>query len=83
VIINILDPKDPGMRALQRARKRIGLKQADVATKMGVSQKRVSYLEGCDTQIMRLHHLAQYVEGLGGRLKVVVEFDVPRETSTD
>lgn len=75
MIINILDPKVPPMRQLRTARKERGLNQNDVAANMGVSQGRVSYLEGCDADILRLHHLAQYVQGIGGRLKVVVEFD--------
>lgn len=82
MIIDILDPKFPGGRQLQVARSMRGLGQDDIAERMGASQSRVSYIERCDAKTMRLHTLARYVEAMGGQLKVSIEFDVPRETST-
>jgi transcriptional regulator with XRE-family HTH domain len=57
---------------LVEARKRRGLRQADIAREMGVSQARVSQIEhGIVSEVATL---AAYVAALGGRLKVVADF---------
>lgn len=61
---------------LAEIRKADGLvRQADVAALMGVSQARVSKLEGGDLSRTELGTLQSYVAALGGNLRVVAEFD--------
>ena len=48
--------------------------QADVAALMGVSQARVSKLEGGDLSHTELGTLQSYVAALGGTLRIVAEF---------
>ena len=63
------------LRAEQRAyrlaemRRRLGITQADVATRMGVTQSRVSAIEHAKRGATELRTLAAYVEALGGRLE--------------
>jgi DNA-binding XRE family transcriptional regulator len=59
---------------LAEIRKRRGLTQTDVARQMGVSQRRVSAIEHGEEQATRTT-LAAYVSALGGRLRLVAEFD--------
>src|ERR1700722_7673150 len=49
-------------------------RQADVAAIMGVSQARVSRLEGGDLSHTELGTLQSYVAALGGQLRVVADF---------
>lgn len=49
-------------------------RQADVAAQMGVSQARVSKLEGGDLSHTELGTLQSYVAALGGYLRIVAEF---------
>ena len=49
-------------------------RQADVAALMGVSQARVSKLEGGDLSHVELGTLQSYVAALGGNLRVVADF---------
>lgn len=49
-------------------------RQADVAALMGVSQARVSKLEGVDLSHIELGTLQSYVAALGGNLRVVADF---------
>ncbi len=49
-------------------------RQADVAALMGVSQARVSKLEGGDLSHTELGTLQSYVAALGGNLRVVADF---------
>ncbi|MFI0349302.1 helix-turn-helix domain-containing protein [Actinomadura sp. 9N407] len=49
-----------------------GLTQARLAERMGVTKGRVSQIE--QGKVSTLAAIAQYVEALGGRLKVVAEF---------
>lgn len=72
--INFLDPRNPGMKQLRSHRENAGISQSDVAERMDCGQGRVSYLEGLDAQTLRLHTLAEYVEALGGELRVTVWF---------
>jgi DNA-binding XRE family transcriptional regulator len=59
---------------LAEIRKRRGLTQTDVAREMGVSQRRVSAIEHGEDQANRAT-LAAYVAALGGRLRLVAEFE--------
>ncbi len=59
---------------LVEIRKRRGLTQTDVARGMGVSQRRVSAIEHGEEQANRAT-LAAYVTALGGRLRLVAEFE--------
>jgi len=49
-------------------------RQADVAAIMGVSQARVSKLEGGDLSHNELGTLQSYVAALGGNLRIVADF---------
>ncbi|VBA36255.1 Putative antitoxin HigA2 [Mycobacterium attenuatum] len=49
-------------------------RQQDVAALMGVSQARVSKLEGGDLSHIELGTLQSYVAALGGNLRVVADF---------
>ena len=52
--------------------------QQEVADAMGVSQPRVSAIEQGDLSRVSLSTLRAYVEALGGRLRIVVDFDDQR-----
>ena len=58
-------------RALQELRKALGKSQAEVARQMGISQPSVAQME--KRRDWMLSTLANYVEALGGRLRLVVE----------
>jgi DNA-binding XRE family transcriptional regulator len=49
--------------------------QADLAQVMGVTQPRVSALERGELDTVTLSTLRAYVHALGGRLRVVADFD--------
>jgi predicted XRE-type DNA-binding protein len=49
-------------------------RQADVASLMGVSQARVSKLEGGDLSRTEIGTLQSYVAALGGNLRIVADF---------
>lgn len=57
---------------LAHMRKIIGLTQADVAKAIGVTPQRVSAIES--GQVAEISVLAQYVQALGGELKVIADF---------
>ncbi|MGW5263118.1 helix-turn-helix domain-containing protein [Microbispora sp. NPDC004025] len=57
---------------LAEARKRLGLGQKDVAVAMGLSVARVSQIE--HGEVTSLDVIARYVEALGARLDLVVDF---------
>jgi DNA-binding XRE family transcriptional regulator len=59
---------------LAEIRKRRGMTQTEVARQMGVSQRRVSAIEHGEEQATR-GTLAAYVAALGGRLRLVAEFE--------
>ena len=59
---------------LAEIRKRRGMTQTEVAREMGVSQRRVSAIEHGEEQATRAT-LAAYVAALGGRLRLMAEFD--------
>jgi phage shock protein A len=61
-------------RSLAEQRTRLGLTQAEVAQRMGVSQERVSAIEHAEPGATEVRTLAGYVEALGGRLGIIAEF---------
>ncbi|MFI6801520.1 helix-turn-helix domain-containing protein [Streptosporangium canum] len=72
---------------LAEARRKLGLRQEDVAQAMGVSQARISQIES--GVISEVATLAAYVTALGGQLKIVADFgdsamvlDTPRGRRT-
>lgn len=60
---------------LARLRQEAGLSQAEVADRMGISQPRVSQLENGDVGQLEVDTLNRYVTALGGRLKLVADFE--------
>lgn len=68
------------LRAEQRAfrlaemRRRLGITQTQVATRMGITQGRVSAIEHAKPGATELRTLAAYVEALGGRLEIIADF---------
>jgi DNA-binding XRE family transcriptional regulator len=77
------------LRAEQRAwrlaemRRRLGVTQAELAGRMGVSQGRVSAIEHAKPGATELRTLAAYVEALGGRLEIIVDFGDQRLVFTE
>jgi len=61
------------LRRLVEQRKRAGLRQVDVAERMGVSKARVSHIEHGAVATIEL--LARYLEAIGGRLEITAAFD--------
>lgn len=69
---------------LAQLRQELGLSQSTIAERMGISQPRVSQLETGDVGQMEVETLNRYVMALGGRLKLVADFedhDVTASTS--
>ena len=60
---------------LVELRKARGLTQQQVATTMGISQRRVSAIERGDIDRSELTTLRAYIEALGGHIHIVAEFD--------
>lgn len=60
---------------LAQLRQELQLSQAEIAKRMGISQPRVSQLESGDVGQMEVDTLSRYVLALGGRLKLVADFD--------
>lgn len=60
---------------LAEVRRNRSLTQREVADAMGVSGPRVSDVERGNLDIVSVSVLRAYVEALGGRLKVVAEFE--------
>lgn len=60
---------------LAQLREQIGMSQAQLAASMGISQPRVSQLERGDVSQMAVDTLSRYVMALGGRLRLVADFD--------
>ena len=61
-------------RTLAEQRTRLGLTQAEVAQRMGVSQERVSAIEHAEPGATEVRTLVGYVKALGGRLGITAEF---------
>lgn len=57
---------------LAELRKQSGISQSDLAKKMGISQSAISQIE--NNQNLQLDTLINYVQALGGRLKLSIEF---------
>jgi DNA-binding XRE family transcriptional regulator len=55
-------------------REALGMTMAEVASRMGVDQERVSAIER-DADAAQVRTLADYVEALGGRLEMIADFD--------
>jgi DNA-binding XRE family transcriptional regulator len=60
---------------LAQLREDAGVSQTELARRMGVSQPRISQLEQGDPGQMELDTLRRYIVGLGGRMRVVADFD--------
>ncbi len=77
------------LRAEQRAwrlaemRRRLGVTQTEVATRMGVTQGRVSAIEHAKPGATELRTLAAYVEALGGHLEIIADFGDQRLAFTE
>jgi DNA-binding XRE family transcriptional regulator len=59
---------------LAEVRKAHGLTQQQLADAIGISQERVSQIERSGLDSTVLATIAAYVEGLGGRIRVVADF---------
>ena len=60
---------------LAQLREEIGMSQAQLAESMGISQPRVSQIERGDVSQMEVDTLSRYITALGGRLKLVADFE--------
>ena len=60
---------------LAQLREDVGISQTELARRMGVSQPRISQLEQGDPGQMELDTLRRYIVALGGRMRVVADFD--------
>lgn len=60
---------------LAQLREELGLTQIQVAQRMGISQPRVSQLEKGDTDQMEVDTIRRYVRALGGKLKIIADFE--------
>lgn len=67
---------------LAEARKKRHMTQAELASKMGISQKRVSEVENGRISSLRIATLERYAEGIGGKLRVSIDLsgeEIPLE----
>ncbi|WP_206785455.1 helix-turn-helix domain-containing protein [Amycolatopsis sp. MtRt-6] len=60
---------------LAQLREDAGVSQTELARRMGVSQPRISQLEQGDPGQMALDTLRRYITALGGRMRVVADFE--------
>lgn len=58
---------------LAEKRKQLGLIQAEIAERMGITKGRVSQIERGEVSTVEV--LARYVDALGGKLRVIATFD--------
>jgi Helix-turn-helix domain len=68
---------------LAEMRRRLGITQADVAPRMGVTRGRVSALKHARPGAAELRTLVAYVEALGGRLEIIADFGDQRLAFTE
>lgn len=70
------------MRAhkLAEIRNACGLRQADIAERLQISQSRVSRIERGDLEQSQISTLKAYAEALGGELEIAVHFGDERIT---
>ena len=67
-------PSEVRAHRLAEIRETYGLRQEDVAEKMGVSQSRVSRMERDDLERAGIATIRDYVEALGGEVEVLAIF---------
>ncbi|MFD9892167.1 helix-turn-helix domain-containing protein [Amycolatopsis sp. NPDC059027] len=60
---------------LAQLREDVGMSQTELAKRMGVSQPRISQLEQGDPGQMELDTIRRYIVALGGRMRVVADFE--------
>jgi predicted transcriptional regulator len=60
---------------LAQLREDVGISQTELAQRMGVSQPRISQLEQGDPGQMELDTIRRYIAALGGRMRVIADFD--------
>ena len=65
--------RELALARLVEMRKRAGLRQVDVAERVGVSKARVSHIEHGAVATIEL--LARYLDAIGGRLEITAAFD--------
>ena len=65
--------REVAVARLVEMRKRAGLRQTDVAERMGISKARVSHIEHGAVATIEL--LARYLDAIGGRLEITAAFD--------
>ncbi len=63
---------------LREIREALSLTQVEMASRLHVSQNRVSRIEHGDLERTQVDTLRRYVEALGGNLRLEVEFDGQR-----
>lgn len=72
-----VDNAEDFMALLVGRRKRANLTQEQVGQRMGVSQKRVSNIEGQELGTMEIRTLGDYIAAIGGTL--TINYDFPEE----
>lgn len=60
---------------LAQLRKAAGLSQSELASRMHISQPRVSKLEQGDLSQVEVGTIERYISALGGRLRLVADFE--------
>ncbi len=65
--------RELALQRLVELRKRAGLRQVDVAERMGVSKARVGHIE--HGAVATIDLLARYLDAIGGRLEITAAFD--------
>jgi DNA-binding XRE family transcriptional regulator len=68
---------------LAEMRRRLGITQAEVGGRMGVTRGRVSAIEHAKPGATELRTLVAYVEALGGRLEIIADFGGERLAFTE
>jgi predicted XRE-type DNA-binding protein len=60
---------------LSQLREEMGLTQTELASRMGISQPRVSQMEKGDIDQLEVDTIRRYIAALGGKLKIVADFE--------
>ena len=60
---------------LGQLREEMGVTQTQLAERMGISQPRVSQMEKGDVDQLEVDTIRRYVAALGGKLKIVADFE--------
>jgi phage shock protein A/DNA-binding XRE family transcriptional regulator len=66
------------VQRLTEVRRRLGLTQAQVASRMNVRQERVSAIERAEPGATEIRTLAAYLQALGGRLEIIADLGTER-----